>query len=676
MLRRYSSPKAPILALCTLTLVLLVACGSDATATPRPTAVPPPTAAPAVAPPIDTAALRAVVENTIAAAAAGAEPAISEQDLARLVEQAVAAATPSGASAAEIQALVEEAVAAAAAPGVTSEEIEALVSRAVTSAVRDAIPTAAPVPVATAAPPTAMLGPKVTRLIMAVNPAFGETNRPWGGSVDHQQQMDLVHEVLVDIDPETNLWVPELAKSWEMSADGKAWTFELVEGVPWHADWGEFTAKDVLHTVAMYHREDTLLTFARDWREIDLETSEIVSDHQVILRLKNPNPDFLFYIAPSGGGIISSKALWDARGDEGVDRDMVGTGPYRYTGRELGVNVTYQRLPDHWRVNNPQADWPEFELRWISEPATRNAALLTGEVHVTELTRELADAAVRAGMKVIPSRFAGNQVTGIFQGLYPAEPGNFDPPYKDVTLPYTDPLVRQAIAKAIDIREIGDTLYSGRYGISSVLGFYPNLPGWNDRWPEEYDEKYGYDPERSKELLEEAGYSDGLKIRGILVDQSGFPESKDTMQAVQIYLQDVGIEMVLEEWDRGQWVGAFISKDPESYAVWVVPPSYKTVFAQLSSLNRSPVSFYESQFLDEKFEVLQGTVDLDQRDRIQREMGDHLWDNFAYIPMFYYFIEFVVDPNIVEDWPYPGSDGANYGHLDLIKACRTPEPCR
>ena len=62
-------------------------------------------------------------------------------------------------------------------------------------------------------------------MVIAVDPAAGETNLPWAGSVDHHQQMDLVLEVMVDIDPATNIWVPELAKSWELSENGKEWTF-------------------------------------------------------------------------------------------------------------------------------------------------------------------------------------------------------------------------------------------------------------------------------------------------------------------------------------------------------------------------------------------------------------------------------------------------------------------
>ncbi len=291
-----------------------------------------------------------------------------------------------------------------------------------TQAPRPQAATATPQPVATAVPRAtatpaapARAEAKVETLVLSVDPAAGETNLPWGGNVDHHQQFDLVMEVLIDIDPYTNKWVPELAKSWEMSANAAEFRMQLEEGVPWHTgkngeDWGVFTATDAFHSAAMFQREDSLLAWSQQWRDIELDRSEILSDSELIFRLKGPNPDYLFYIAPSGGGLMTSKAQWDSGGDDVLKEDMIGTGPYRYTGREYGNNITYELLPDHWRRNNPPPDFQKFELRWIKEAATRNAGLLAGEIHLTELTRDLADAAVAdAGMKIIESIWPGLQ---------------------------------------------------------------------------------------------------------------------------------------------------------------------------------------------------------------------------------------------------------------------------
>jgi peptide/nickel transport system substrate-binding protein len=541
---------------------------------------------------------------------------------------------------------------------------------------------AAAVPAATVAPVAAVRGkPKVDTLVISVDPAAGETSLYWAGTVDHHQQFDPVSEVLVDIDPKTNLWVPELAKSWQMSPDGKEWTFQLEKGVQWHNNFGEFTAKDVLHSAAQYQRKDAILAYANDWRQIDLEKSRAVGDYEVVLSLKNPNPDYLFYVAPSGGGLMMSKAQWDKGGDEAYKQDMIGTGPYRYTGRTFGKNVTYELLPNHWRRNNPPPDFQKIDLRWIKEPATRNAGLLAGEIHLTELTRELADAAVKnKGMKIIQSNFPGNDLTGVFQGMYPAEAGKFEAGFMYPNLPIQNVKVREAINRAVDKETLAKTLFSGRVTIAPVNGFYPTLPGWNPDWLKNFNAKYGYDPKRARELLAEAGYgpNNPVKIKGILMNFFGFPESQDTMQAVEVMLRDVGIQMTLEEWEFSKYFAAWTNKKPESVnAIWMSPPSYKTVYAQLSLFYRSSgaIHFYETPKLDEWFAKLQATVDPAGRDQIQREMGNILYDEYANIPLFYIFIEFVANPSIVDQWPFPGSDGANYGHFDLITACTTPTPC-
>ena len=216
---------------------------------------------------------------------------------------------------------------------------------AATSAAGAATPAFRPAAGATAALVMEQQGEvKVDTLVIAVDPSAGETNLPWGGTVDHHQQMDLIMEVLVDIDAEQSISVPQLAKSWELSEDGTRLTFQLVEGVECHDGWGEFTAQDVLHSARMLTREDSLLGYANDWRSIDLDGSEIISDHELVIQLKGPNPDFLFYIAPSGGGLMMSKSYWDAEGLEGYTDDMIGTGPYRYVDRELGVDVNCEKL--------------------------------------------------------------------------------------------------------------------------------------------------------------------------------------------------------------------------------------------------------------------------------------------------------------------------------------------
>ena len=136
--------------------------------------------------------------------------------------------------------------------------------------------------------------------------------------------------------------------------------------------------------------------------------------------------------------------------------------------------------------------------------------------------------------------------------------------------------------------------------------------------------------------------------------------------------------ILFEEWKFSNYFSSWTNKEPESFGVRIAPPSFKTVYAQFSLFNRSTgaIHLYETPKLDELFDQLSTTVDVNDRDRIQREMGNVLYDEYAYMPFFYTFIEFVANPNIIDNWEFPGTDGANYGHFALIiTACFTKEPC-
>jgi peptide/nickel transport system substrate-binding protein len=87
---------------------------------------------------------------------------------------------------------------------------------------------------------------QVDRLKVAVQ-LEREQNDPILMTVVYASQYAPVYEALVEEDPWHN-FVPMLAADWSMSPDGKTWTFNLRKGVQWHYGWGEFTAKDVVHT--------------------------------------------------------------------------------------------------------------------------------------------------------------------------------------------------------------------------------------------------------------------------------------------------------------------------------------------------------------------------------------------------------------------------------------------
>jgi peptide/nickel transport system substrate-binding protein len=465
-----------------------------------------------------------------------------------------------------------------------------------------------------------------------------------------------------------------------LNEDGTEWRLKLEEGVQFHNNWGEFTSADLIHSIEMQQREDSLLAFANDWRTIDLENTQVIGPHEVVLKLTTVNPDFMFYLSPGGGGLMMSKAQWDEGGDAAYEEDVIGTGPYRYTGRTYGVDTTYERLPDHWRVKNDAA-FDKVQIRWIQESATRNAGLLADEIHITELPRDLsADAVANHDMKIIASQQNAYAVFMTYQGQGPDVSLEGDVwaggmQYPD--LPFNNVKFREAITRAVDINKINRNIFYGSAKPNFTASWATTLAGWDPAWQENFATDYGYDPDLARQLLEEAGYGDGVKIKGIAMNFFGFPEYNDTMQAIQLDLQNVGIEMELEEWQFNNYLAAMVDNKEEANALWIIPHS---VFLAQAAINIHEYTkgfgrFYPNPELDVLYEELITTVDGDERDRIQREMGQIVYDNYGMGSLFNLSIEFTVNPNIVDDWPYPGDDGANYGHMDLITACLTEDPC-
>ena len=502
------------------------------------------------------------------------------------------------------------------------------------------------------------------RLVIALPPMGVETNRIWAGAWVIHTQFEPMLETLIGNDPVTGEPIPRLAESWEANEDFTAWTFYLRQGVQFHFDYGEFTAEDVQHTYELLSREDSLVNMASVWRDRIREV-EIVDDYTVTFHFDEPYVDGERLFSRTGGEMyITSKAQWDEGGVDAVDERIVGTGVYRYQGRAEGENLVVEAVEDHWR---DEAAFQEIEFRWVPDETTRMAQLLTAEVHAAAMGRDVAASAEGQGMRVIASQRENMQRFVPFGGLYFNEG---DPQIREDN-PLIDRNVRKALIRAVDLEAIQDELYHGRVTETYRPGFVPEHEGWNEEWAERFHDLYGYDPDRARELLEEAGYGPGqMEVRINHYEHPGQPESPDVLESLQPFWEAVGVTAHVTPVDFGTFLSRWFEDQGVHGEVWITrntPIRTTQEFIEFWHTTAGEGKLYLDDFVEERIVDLRHAVDPEERDEIAREIGNHLFEEFVLIPLGATHVEIVINPDVIADWTWPGQAPTNWTHFYMIE---------
>jgi peptide/nickel transport system substrate-binding protein len=558
---------------------------------------------------------------------------------------------------------------ATTAPAATATPAAAATPTTRAPAARPVDPTATPrarvAPTATTPPQTA----KITRVSMANPPPLTENNRIWSAAWSILLQHDPYGETLIENDEVTSEPIPALAKSWEVSNGFKTWTFELEEGVPWHFGFGEFTSADVAHTWALHTREDALGNFKSLW-----ESGEptIIDDYNIEFNFDPAMVDGTrLFSRLAGDFVIQSKAQWDAAdgSDTAYDDKPAGTGSYQYGGRELGQSIWYEKAAgDHWAGENP--DFQELEWIWAAEQFTRLSLLLAGEVQGSDLSRDVYQDAFSRGMKVVSSNNENNQSFGFFGGNWLSTDNEFF----QAELPWNDVLVREAMNRAIDRDAILDAIFTGQATKVIVPAYAPFTEGWNDRWEDEFEANYGYDPDRAIELLAEAGYGPGDISIGLMSTViPGNAEIPLLIETLATMWEAVGINTSIQDLELGTWLNLWIGHDTHNaFSITRNTPIRTTQEALRIFFASDPDGFFhgfEHDFINEQFICLRESVDAAIREDCARKGGDFIFDNYASAPMFQITFDMMIDPEFISEWQYPGVGSAHPTHVHNIRAC-------
>ncbi len=537
-----------------------------------------------------------------------------------------------------------------------------------------------------------------TMLHLAVTPLPQDTFFPWLATSSGHLVFRPMWENLTTIDPETGVSViePQLAASWDVSPDASEYTFHLRKGVQFHYGHGEFDIDDVILTIDQQMSDPLAGCKAPLKRFMGADSMtemiangdmEVIDDYTFKMKLALPQvdvADWWFNILVVPCAAIRSSVQYAAEGDAMFETGPAGTGAYQFVHRELKEFTEYEAVPfDHWRVN------PEFKHLKITtapEDLTRLAMLLTGEANMVDVPKVLHQQAIDEGMEVFESPLPTVGLTIIPHGQYYVSEVNWNPDTEPWTAPgETGNLVREAMNRAINREQIVNELFKGRGEPMYNTIFHDSLEGWNPRWKDEFDDKYGYDPELAKQLLDQAGYpgDNGQNRFSLEVYQSslpGLPETIEVAQTVAQSFEDIGIDVKLVEVEFARALDAFRDRH-DAHFILPVRQTLRQINANARiyyytgptdpdlGIPKGGVLYMESPLYDAAYEALLEETDPAERHRITQEMGDHIFDTYRSIPIVNLRATLVVNPEEVGEYKFGSLTGV-FGHLEYVKLAR------
>lgn len=334
-----------------------------------------------------------------------------------------------------------------------------------------------------------------------------------------------IYERLVEFTPDLDL-EPGLAESYEQIED-KVWEFNIREGVQFH-DGEELNAEAVKANLDRVRDEDVGSPVAFLFELI--EKVEVIDEYTVQIKTSSPFAALPSHLAHPAGGMISPAVIEeDYEQDEpltAVHQNPVGTGSYQFEEISEGEYVTLVKNEDYW---GEEAQSDTFMFNAVPEDSTRIAELQTGHADLI--------------FPLDPNDF--EQVdTG--EGTTVNETESVRMEYVGFNTeqePFDDPIVRQAIAQAIDKEDIIGIMLEGKAVAADTL-LSPAVFGHS----EDID-VVEYNLEKSKKLLEENGYEDGFSAEITVQDRT----AADIATYIQEQLQELNIDLEIYQIDPGAY---------------------------------------------------------------------------------------------------------------------------
>jgi oligopeptide transport system substrate-binding protein len=357
--------------------------------------------------------------------------------------------------------------------------------------------------------------------------------REYDPATEHSSGDKRAFSGLVSFNTSLNL-VPELAESWDISDDGKIYTFHLRGNARFH-DGRPVVAQDVVYSweraAKPATQSDTVLTYLGDIVGVSemysgaadhISGLKVVDDHTLQVTIDESKPYFLFKLTMSVAFVLDQKNV--ESGPEWY-RTPNGTGPYKLTRWDSFQVMVYDADPDFY-LGVPAIR--QIVIQLFSGVGIR--LFESGEIDMTGIYSSDVARVLDPADPLHPDLFSGVSLCTEYVVFDVSQP------------PFDDVKVRQAFSMAFDRRKFNDVVNNG-VGIPAKGPYPPALPGYDLNL-----KGLPYDPQQAKQLLTESKYGGANGLPPIIFTDSGFGNSSGASVAAmaQMWQQNLGVTITIE----------------------------------------------------------------------------------------------------------------------------------
>lgn len=440
----------------------------------------------------------------------------------------------------------------------------------------------------------------------------------------------MAYESLVSISPSGEV-VPELAAEWSILNSGLTYEFVLQPDAQFHdippVNGRAVTADDVAYSL---NRVATGEGFPHTDLTEPIAEYEVVDEQTIRLHLEEAFAPLLYSLASHWTAIMPQELAED---HEVATTTVIGTGPFMLESSETDVVYNMVRNPDYWKDGLPYLDGIEYLV--MTDAQSQVAAFRAGQLDIFlasptqagDIERTNPDAKIQS---------AGS--TQFHLLLNVTEP------------PFDDPRVRRAVHLAIDRQAAIELGADGRGRLMGILSesYRPfslpteelaALPGYRQPKTEDLDE--------ARDLLEEAGYADGLSVACIGFERSIYNHVTQ-LEVIQPMLAEVGVEMEIQPVDVSEWRERLAEGDFECNlrSTSVRQDADSHVSERFWSESASNHAGFVDEKVDELIDAERRAVDQSERVELFHELELYLQEAPPEIPIYQRFSYRVMQPYV------------------------------